>query len=166
MVSQTHTSGGELSMYILSPPLSPSLSLDHFCALPFVSSLSLSIAEGLRHKSLEHLGSPMIYELVEYAKDCLTDNNRPCGQCAICQFDFEVYMKPHPCSLVPRPRPAFRRFQYGKVGRAWYIFSHEHDLIGKCRKFTELTGCVSCIFNQLHAQCLVCTTGRQSDPDS
>ena len=62
--------------------------------------LSLSIAEGLRHKCLEHLGSPMVYELVEYAKDCLTDNNRPCGQCAICQFDFEVYMKPHTCTYT------------------------------------------------------------------
>ena len=41
----------------------------------------------------------------------------------------------YPCahigSLIPRPRPAFRRLQYGKVGRAWYLFSHEHDLIGK-----------------------------------
>ena len=26
-------------------------------------------------------------------------------------------------SLVPRPCPTFRRFQYGKVGRVWY-FSH------------------------------------------
>ena len=28
-------------------------------------------------------------------------------------------------SLVPRPRPAFRRLQYGKTGRAWYLFSRE-----------------------------------------
>ena len=25
----------------------------------------------------------------------------------------------------PVPRPAFRRLQYGKAGRAWYIFSRE-----------------------------------------
>ena len=25
-------------------------------------------------------------------------------------------------SLVPRPHPAFRHLQYGKAGRAWYIF--------------------------------------------
>ena len=28
-------------------------------------------------------------------------------------------------SLVPRPRPAFRRLQYRKAGRAWYLFSRE-----------------------------------------
>ena len=66
-----------------------------FCFISLSLSLSLSIAEGLYHKSLEYLGSPMVYELVEYAKDCLTDNNRPCGQCAICQFDFEVFQKPY-----------------------------------------------------------------------
>ena len=27
------------------------------------------------------------------------------------------------CSLVPRPRPAFRHLQYRNVGRAWYLFS-------------------------------------------
>ena len=38
----------------------------------------------------------------------------------------------------PVPRPAFRRLQYCKAGRAWYIFSREHDVIEKCRaKFSE-----------------------------
>ena len=39
-------------------------------------------------------------------------------------------------SLVPSPTPwpAFRRLQYGKAGRAWYIFSREHDVI---EKFSE-----------------------------
>ena len=46
------------------------------------------------------------------------------------------------CSLVPRPRPAFRRLQYGKAWRAWYLFSREHDVIGKWRKFSEQTGCI------------------------
>ena len=48
-----------------------------------------------------------------------------------------------PGSLVPRPRPAFRRLQYRKAGRAWYIFLREHDVIGNLQKFTKLTGCVS-----------------------
>ena len=91
-----HTSGGELSMCIFSLLF---LSTIYVLLLLFHLSLSLSpslsIAEGLYHKSLEYLGSPMVYELVEYAKDCLTDNNRPCGQCAICQFDFEVFQKPY-----------------------------------------------------------------------
>ena len=46
-------------------------------------------------------------------------------------------------SLIPRPRPAFRRLQYGKAGRAWYPFLCEHDVIGKWQKFSEQTGCVS-----------------------
>ena len=49
-------------------------------------------------------------------------------------------------SLVPRPRPAFCRLQYGKAWRAWYLFSCEHDVIGKWWKFSEQTGCVLCIF--------------------
>lgn len=28
--------------------------------------------------------------LFQYARDCLTDNNRPCGRCPICQYDFQV----------------------------------------------------------------------------
>jgi len=61
-------------------------------------------------------------------------------------------------SLIPRPRPAFRRFQYGKAGRAWYFFSREHDVISKLRKFAKLTGCVSLIFNRLCTQLSVCKT--------
>ena len=38
-------------------------------------------------------------------------------------------------SLVPRPRPAFCCLQYGKAGRAWYLFSHEHDVLGKWWNF-------------------------------
>ena len=61
-------------------------------------------------------------------------------------------------SLVPRPRPAFHHLQYGKAGRAWYLFSCEHDAISKLRKFAELTGYVSRIFNWLRAQRSVCKT--------
>ena len=56
-------------------------------------------------------------------------------------------------SLIPRPRLAFCRLQDEKAGRAWYLFSREHDVISK---FVKLTGCVSCIFNRLHAHCSVC----------
>ena len=40
-------------------------------------------------------------------------------------------------SLVPCPTPcpAFCRLQYGKAGRAWYIFSREHDVIEKWQNF-------------------------------
>ena len=37
----------------------------------------------------------------------------------------------------PVPRPAFRRLQYGKVGRALYISSLEHDVIDKWQNFSE-----------------------------
>ena len=30
-------------------------------------------------------------------------------------------------SLVPRPRPAFHALQFGKAGRAWYLFSRKHE---------------------------------------
>ena len=46
-------------------------------------------------------------------------------------------------NLVPRPLPAFHHLQYEKAGRAWYLFSREHDVIGKWWKFSEQTGCVS-----------------------
>ena len=42
-------------------------------------------------------------------------------------------------SLVPRHHPAFHRLQYRKAGRAWYLFSCEHDVISKSRKIAELT---------------------------
>lgn len=32
----------------------------------------------------------MVYELVEHAKDRLTDNNLPCGECVICLLPFHV----------------------------------------------------------------------------
>ena len=38
------------------------------------------------------------------------------------------------CSLIPRPHPAFRCLQYVKAGRAWYLFSREHDVINKWQK--------------------------------
>ena len=40
-------------------------------------------------------------------------------------------------SLVPRPRPAFRRLQYGKTGRSWYVSSREHYVIDKRPNFSE-----------------------------
>ena len=46
-------------------------------------------------------------------------------------------------SLVPRPHPALHCLKYGKAGRAWYLFSCEHDIIGKWPKNLQQTGCVS-----------------------
>ena len=68
-------------------------------------------------------------------------------------------------SLVPRPRPAFRHLQYVKTGRAWYLFSREHDVISKLQKFAELTGCISRICNQLRIQRSVCKTIASRYPD-
>ena len=45
-------------------------------------------------------------------------------------------------SLIPRPHPAFHRLQYRKAWRTRYLFSREHDIIGKWQKFSEQTGCV------------------------
>ena len=61
-------------------------------------------------------------------------------------------------SLVPRPRPAFRCLQYGKVGRAWYLLSRDHDVIGKWWNFQNKRVAFCILFNWLHAQCSVYTT--------
>ena len=50
---------------------------------------------------------------------------------------------------------SFHHLQYGKVGRAQYLFSREHDVIRKLQKFTAK---FRILFNRLHAQCLVYTT--------
>ena len=55
-------------------------------------------------------------------------------------------------SLVPRPRPAFCHLQYGKVWRAWYLFSREHDIIGKCENLQNKRAAFHVLFNWLHAQ--------------
>ena len=60
------------------------------------------------------------------------------------------------CSLVPRPQPAFRCLQQGKVWRAWHLFSCEHDIIGKWRKFSEQTGSILCIVQLTTCSTLVC----------
>ena len=67
-----------------------------------------------------------------------------------------------PPSLVPRPRPAFHCLQYGKAGRAWYLFSCEHDVISKLRKIAEQAAFrVFSTDYVLNAQCV-----RQSPPAS
>ena len=38
----------------------------------------------------------------------------------------------------PVPCLAFHRLQYGKAGRAWYIFSREHDVIEKWQNFQNV----------------------------
>ena len=45
----------------------------------------------------------------------------------------------HMYRLVPRSHQAFHHLQYGKAGRAWYLFSHEHE---SNRKFSERTSYV------------------------
>ena len=55
-------------------------------------------------------------------------------------------------SLITRPRQAFRRLQYWKAWRAWYLFSHEHDVIGKCENFQNKQAAFHALFNWLHAQ--------------
>ena len=60
--------------------------------------------------------------------------------------DFELGVGENRISLIPRPRPAFCHLHYGKAWSAWYLFSHEHDIIGKWWKFWKQTGCISRIF--------------------
>ena len=73
----------------------------------------------------------MIYELVEYAKDCLTDNNRPCGQCAICQFEFKVGMifNPIPLSTFPFHSPHTVLKPYNVVTDFQYLLEFDALLV-------------------------------------
>ena len=52
----------------------------------------------------------------------------------------------------PVPRPAFRRLRYGKAGRAWYIFSRDHDVIKKSQNFQNEDAMFRVLFNHLHVQ--------------
>ena len=52
-------------------------------------------------------------------------------QCAACSVGYVRVTCLPASSIVSRPRPAFCHLQYVKVGRAWYLFSHEHDVIDK-----------------------------------
>ena len=78
-----HTSEGKKQTII---PVLHQVTLSLSLPLPPLPSIS----EGLSLKCGELLGCPMVYELVEYARECLTDNNLPCSRCAICQVQFQA----------------------------------------------------------------------------
>ena len=63
------------------------------CQIAIVLFLYDSMLEGIRRKSVELIGTQMIYELVEYVKECLTDNNTPTEECAICLCNFQVLFR-------------------------------------------------------------------------
>ena len=93
-------------------------------------------------------------EIKHISSDTCSLSALPCSKYCITSTHWSIHVP----SLVPKPHPAFHRLQYRKAGRAWYLFSREHDVISKLRKFAELTGCVLCIFNWLRAQRSVCKT--------
>ncbi|XP_015272040.1 PREDICTED: E3 ubiquitin-protein ligase RNF25 [Gekko japonicus] len=47
------------------------------------------ISQTLQHLAEEHLGTAVLYELIEKGKEILTDNNIPHGQCVICLYGFQ-----------------------------------------------------------------------------
>ena len=53
----------------------------------------------------------------------------------------------HRVASFPGPAQLSVACSTEKPWRAWYLFSREHDVIGKWRNFAELTGCVSRILN-------------------
>lgn len=46
------------------------------------------IQEDLQDTAQENVGSPMLYQLIEVAKEHLTEENVPCCQCTICLYGF------------------------------------------------------------------------------
>ena len=55
----------------------------------------------------------------------------PGGAVKLYTCDYYILVQLAWSSLVPRPCPVFCRLQYRKAGRAWYLFSCEHDVIKK-----------------------------------
>ncbi|KAK7088059.1 hypothetical protein V1264_022029 [Littorina saxatilis] len=49
----------------------------------------LSLVEDMKKLADERKGGPMLFELIEIAKDCLTEGNVPHCECAICLENFE-----------------------------------------------------------------------------
>ncbi|XP_060118424.1 E3 ubiquitin-protein ligase RNF25 [Heteronotia binoei] len=47
------------------------------------------ISQTLQRLAKEHLGTAILYELIEKGKEILTDNNIPHGQCVICLYGFQ-----------------------------------------------------------------------------
>ena len=72
---------------------------------------------------------------------------RSCSTCSTFLLNTSSFL-----ASFPVPRPAFRRLQYGKAGRAWYIFSREHDVIDKWQNFQNEDATFCVLFNHLHVQ--------------
>ncbi|NP_957477.1 E3 ubiquitin-protein ligase RNF25 [Danio rerio] len=56
----------------------------------------LSLQKSLQMEAEECVGTPVLYQLIERAKEILTDSNIPHGNCVICLYDFkegEVFTK-------------------------------------------------------------------------
>jgi len=50
----------------------------------------------------------------------------------VCPLSSSMYSR---LNLIPRLCPALRHLQYGKAGRACYLFSHEHNVKKTAKKF-------------------------------
>ena len=50
----------------------------------------VSIMSSLEEKGAELRGCPMLFELVEVAKESLTEQNLPSDNCSICLLHFQV----------------------------------------------------------------------------
>ena len=72
----------------------------------------------------------------------------------------------HDCPSWVQPHthapPSFPSLAVWKSGRPCYLFLRD-DVIRKWQTFAELTGCVSCVFNRLHAQLCVRVASCQLD---
>ena len=58
----------------------------------------------------------------------------------------------HTDSLIPRPHPAFRRFHYSKVERAWYLFTQLHAQRSLCNTCGKLPVTLA-LFSLFWVQC-------------
>jgi len=54
-----------------------------------------------------------------------------------CTWDWDLSTSCMGLASFTGPCSAFHCLQYGKAGRAWYLFSHEHDVIDKWHNNSE-----------------------------
>ena len=94
------------------------------------------------------------YQVWQWLHSCSHSHSFINGIKALDVSKFEIHCVM--CSVVltsfPVPRRAFRRLQYGKAGRAWYISSCEHDVIDKWQTFQNEDAMFFVLFNHLHIQ--------------
>ena len=109
-------------MIILKPP-------QYGCGLSRYTIILIYFPSLVRSSLVTRISMPPVFDRLQHATTLhlhtASDQNWRCrwpGNEATCRYKVASF---------PVPRPAFRRLQYGKAGRAWYTFPHVSDVKGR-----------------------------------